>query len=189
VSPATSKNIWPYVAMAVGLIAAAALLHLEGRLWWCASCPGTLFTREAWSSQTSQLFLDPYSLTHLLHGLAFGGLLTLLIRNLSGSWRLGLAVLMESAWELIENSNTVIQRYREATAALGYQGDTVVNSLGDIVCCAIGFMLARKLGWWRSLILFFATELVLLVWIRDSLLLEIIMLIHPVNAIKAWQVV
>jgi len=99
-----------------------------------------------------------------------------------------MAITIEAAWELIENTNTVIQRYREATAALGYQGDTVVNSLGDIICCGIGFMIARKLGWYRSLLVFIATEAVLLIWIRDSLLLEILMLVHPINAIKVWQV-
>lgn len=99
-----------------------------------------------------------------------------------------MAITMEAIWELIENTNTVIQHYRAAIAALGYEGDTVVNSLGDIMCCGIGFMLARKLGWARSLIVFFATELMLLIWIRDSLVLEIITLVRPFNAIKAWQV-
>jgi hypothetical protein len=99
-----------------------------------------------------------------------------------------MVLMIESAWELIENTNTVIERYREATAALGYQGDTVVNSLGDIICCVLGFMIARKLGWRRSIVVFVATELLLVIWIRDSLLLEIIMLIRPINAIKVWQV-
>ena len=98
-----------------------------------------------------------------------------------------IAITIEAVWELIENTNSVIQHYRAATAALGYQGDTVLNSLGDIMCCAIGFILARKLGWGRSLIVFLATEVMLLIWIRDSLLLEIIMLISPINAIKVWQ--
>ena len=98
-----------------------------------------------------------------------------------------IAITIEAIWELIENTNTVIQHYRAATAALGYQGDTVVNSLGDVMCCGIGFMIARKLGWGRSLIVFFATEVMLLIWIRDSLILEIIMLISPMNAIKVWQ--
>ena len=115
------------------------------------------------------------------------GLLALLVRRMSSSWRFVLAIAIESVWEIIENTNTVIQRYREATASLGYQGDTVLNSMGDIFCCAIGFMVARKLGWRRSIVLFFAVEAVLLIWIRDSLLLEIIMLIHPMNSIKAWQ--
>ncbi len=117
----------------------------------------------------------------------FCGLLALLIRGMEPKWRLFMAIAIESAWELIENTNTVIGRYREATAALGYQGDTVVNSLGDIFCCGLGFMIARRLGWRRSIMLFMATELVLLIWIRDSLLLEITMLIYPVNPIKVWQ--
>jgi hypothetical protein len=97
------------------------------------------------------------------------------------------AIALESVWEVIENTNTIIDRYRVATASLGYQGDSIVNSLGDITACAVGFMIARKLGWRRSIVVFVAIELVLLVWIRDSLLLEIIMLIHPINAVKVWQ--
>ena len=155
-----------------------------------ACCCGRAFlwTSDAWSSLTSQTFFDPYSFTHLLHGLMFCGLLTLLVRGLPTSWRLCMAITIEAIWELIENTDTVIQHYRAATAALGYQGDTAMNSLGDIVCCGIGFMMARKLGSSRSLLVFFATEAVLLIWIRDSLLLEILMLVNPVNAIKLWQI-
>lgn len=103
------------------------------------------------------------------------------------AWRLCVAVAMEAVWEVIENSAYVIQRYREATASLGYQGDTVLNSLGDILCCSVGFMIARRLGWVRSIPIFVATEIVLLFWIRDSLILEMIMLLRPINAIKVWQ--
>jgi len=181
-----NRNLWPAFGILAILVLTALQLHNQGRLWWCA-CRGFLWTSDAWGSRTSQTFLDPYSFTHILHGLMFCGLLALLIRGMSAKWRLFLAIAIESAWELIENTNTVIDRYREATAALGYQGDTVVNSLGDIMCCGMGFIIARKLGWHRSIVLFVATELVLLSWIRDSLFLEIIMLIHPVNAIKAWQ--
>jgi hypothetical protein len=180
------RILWPAIGILVILLVTGLQLHNQGRLWWCA-CRGFLWTSDAWGPQTSQTFLDPYSFTHILHGLMFCGLLALLIRGMEAKWQLFMAIAIESAWELIENTNTVIDRYREATAALGYQGDTVVNSLGDIFCCGIGFMLARKLGWRRSIILFAATELVLLIWIRDSLLLEVIMLIHPVSAIKAWQ--
>jgi hypothetical protein len=190
VLPATSNfkttGLWP----ALGILAILGLtvlqLHRQGRSWWCA-CVGFLWTSDAWGPRTSQTFLDPYGFTHILHGLMFCGLLALLIRRTSWRWRLVLTIMIESFWELIENTNTVIERYREATAALGYHGDTVVNSLGDIMCCAIGFMIARKLGWRRSFLVFVATELVLLIWIRDSLLLEILTLIHPINAIKGWQ--
>ncbi len=180
------KNWWPVFGILVILGLTALQLHHQGRLWWCA-CRGFLWTSDAWGSRTSQTFLDPYSFTHVLHGLMFCGLLALLIRRITGKWRLFVAIAMESAWELIENTNTVIERYREATAALGYQGDSVVNSFGDIVCCGIGFMVARKLGWRRSIMVFVAAEIVLLVWIRDSLLLEIIMLVAPISGIKAWQ--
>ena len=181
------RHGWPLAVIALILIATAFELHRQGRLWACSSCPNFLWTSDAWSSHTSQLFLDPYSFTHLLHGVMFAGILALLIRKLSAGWRLVMAIAIESAWEMIENSNTVIQRYREATAALGYQGDTVLNSLGDIFCCAIGFSLAIKLGWRWSLVLFFGVEAILLFWIRDSLLLEILMLIRPSSVIKHWQ--
>jgi hypothetical protein len=146
-----------------------------------------LWTGDAWSAQTSQSFLDPYSFTHLLHGLVLCGLAVILAKRLPVSWRFCLAMAAESVWEIFENTEFVIQRYRVATAALGYHGDSVMNSMGDILCCALGFVLASRLGWRRSIALFLITEAALLVWIRDSLLLEIIMLIFPVHAIKVWQ--
>ena len=122
----------------------------------------------------------------------FAGLLLVMFRYIfkrhpSTTWRLVIVLAIEGLWEILENSNAVIDRYREATASLGYRGDTVVNSMGDIVCCGIGLLIARKLGWLRSLPVFIATEIILALWIRDSLILEIIMLIHPIDAIKAWQ--
>ena len=180
------RDCGPFLLIGLVLGFTAWQLHHQGRSWWC-HCRSFLWTSDAWGPQTSQTFLDPYSFTHILHGLAFCGLLALLVRNLSTIWRLVLTVVMESTWEIVENSNIIIERYRSATAALGYQGDTVVNSLGDILSCVVGFMIARRLGWRRSIFVFLATELVLTLWIRDSLLLEILMLIHPVNAIKLWQ--
>jgi hypothetical protein len=190
VHPSTLNHKITKVWLALGILAMLGLtvlqLHRQGRLWWCA-CRGFLWTSDAWGRLTSQTFLDPYSFTHILHGLMFCGLLALLMRGMSWRGRFLLAIMIESSWELIENTNTVIERYREATAALGYSGDTVVNSLGDIMCCGIGFMIARKLGWRRAIVVFVATELLLVIWIRDSLLLEILTLIHPINAIKIWQ--
>jgi len=183
----TTRKFWPWLTIALVVTAAAFQLHQQGRSWWCSCGRASFWTSNAWGSLTSQSFLDPYSFTHFLHGLMFCGLLTLLVRGLPTSWRLCIAITMEAAWELIENTETVIQHYRAATAALGYHGDTVMNSLGDITCCGIGFLIARKLGWSRSLVLFFAVEFVLLIWIRDSLLLEILMLVFPINAIKGWQ--
>ena len=87
----------------------------------------------------------------------------------------------------MENSAFVIERYRAATIAQGYTGDTIGNSLGDILSCALGFVLARRLGFRRSCLLFLATEVMLLLWIHDSLLLDVVMLVHPIDAIKVWQ--
>jgi hypothetical protein len=102
-------------------------------------------------------------------------------------WQILLAVLSEAAWEVFENTPFVINRYRAETAALGYEGDTVVNSFGDLLCAFIGFMIARRLGFRRSIIVFLVVEVILSVVIRDSLLLEILMLIKPIPAIKQWQ--
>lgn len=94
---------------------------------------------------------------------------------------------MEALWEVIENSDFVIQRYRIATAALGYQGDTIANSLGDVVSCGIGFMIAGYLGFGRTLALFVLIEVVLMIWIRDSLILNVLMLIYSLDEIRQWQ--
>ena len=102
-------------------------------------------------------------------------------------WRLTICLAAESLWEVIENTEMVIRRYREGTAALGYYGDSVANSMGDIVATALGVLLARYLGWRWSLLLFIVIELVLLAWIRDSLMLSILTLFFPSESLKAWQ--
>jgi uncharacterized membrane protein YjdF len=139
------------------------------------------------SSDNSQHIFDPYSFTHVLHGFVFYALLALVVPRLAVAWRLALALTIEAIWEVIENSPAVIERYRQATLALGYEGDTIVNSLADILCCGIGFMLARRLGFRRSLAVFIATEVTLILWIRDSLILNVVMLLFPIEAIKKWQ--
>ncbi|HEX3560773.1 MAG TPA: DUF2585 family protein [Pyrinomonadaceae bacterium] len=170
------------------LLAATALeLHRQGRLWTCPCGHFALWVGGAWSSETSQQLFDPYSFTHILHGLVLCGLLAWGLPRVPMRWRFFLAVACEAVWELVENTDFVIGRYREATAALGYAGDTVVNSLGDIAACAVGLALARRLGLLRSVLLFVATELVLLVWIRDSFLLNVLLLIYPSEKIRAWQ--
>jgi uncharacterized membrane protein YjdF len=187
----SQRSVWPPLLIVLIFVATAVQLRVQGRLWWC-SCRSFFWTSDAWSSLTSQTFFDPYSFTHLLHGFMFAGLLLVLFRfvlkkSVSTGWRLVIAMVLEAGWEILENTNAVIDRYRETTAALGYQGDSVVNSLGDMLCCGVGLLIARKLGWLRSLPIFIATEIILLIWIRDSLILEIIMLIRPIEAVKAWQ--
>jgi len=181
------KRVLPWIAIVVVLAGTVYQLRSQGRLWWCSCDYLLLWSGDPWSSDNSQHLLDPYSFTHVLHGFALCGLLALTVPRLSPVWRLWLAVSIEALWEVLENSEFVIRRYREETAALGYHGDTIVNSLGDILVCGLGFVLARHLGFRRTFALFMVTEVALVFWIRDSLLLNIIMLIYPIDAIKAWQ--
>jgi len=175
------------LAIVTSFAAAAILLRVEGRLWICACGKIQLWAGQVCSANNSQHFLDPYSFTHVLHGFLFFWLITLLFKRLNANWQLALAVVVEAAWEVFENTNFIINRYRSATAALGYNGDTIVNSSGDILCCLIGFIIARRLGLRRSLIVFVVLEVILIVWIRDSLLLEILTLVIPIDVIKTWQ--
>ncbi|MCB0172404.1 MAG: DUF2585 family protein [Anaerolineae bacterium] len=181
------KKLWPWLAMALILALSIFLLRSQGRLWICSCGQVYLWVGDIWSADNSQHLLDPYAFTHLLHGVIFFWLLTWLRPQMPLLWRLCIALGIEAAWEVLENSEMVIQRYRETTASLGYEGDTIINSVGDMLAMAAGFMLAYKLGFRRSLILFMVVELILLVWIRDSLILNIIMLIYPIDAIKQWQ--
>ena len=178
---------WPVLAIVASFAAAAVLLRLEGRLWLCACGSLRVWSGQVCSANNSQHLLDPFSLTHLLHGFLFLWLIAWLLPRLRGGWQVALAVALEACWEVFENTNFIIDRYRSATAALGYNGDTVVNSFGDIMCCLLGFLIARRLGLRHSLIVFAVFEVILIVWIKDSLLLEIVMLVVPIDALRAWQ--
>ncbi len=179
---------WPWLAIAAILLTAAATLRAEGRRWWCACGRPWPWSGDIWTRHNSQHLLDPYSFTHLSHGLIFFMVLSLRpFRRIAPLWRLAIAVAIEAAWEIIENSPAVIDRYRHATMALGYQGDSLANSLGDIACCLLGYLLARRLGLRASLLLLLAIELILLLWIRDNLTLNVLMLLHPIHALQHWQ--
>jgi hypothetical protein len=185
--PVRSRLLPPAIALAVVLFAGVVWLRANGRPWWCACGQPFLWSGEIQSSHNSQHLFDPYSFTHMLHGVVFFWLLALMLPRVSVSWRFVGATTLELMWELLENSNMVIERFRTATISLGYQGDTIGNSLGDELSCAVGFFIALKLGLWGSVALFTVTELVLVLWIRDSLILSTLMLIHPIEALKTWQ--
>src|SRR3712207_4833844 len=136
--PARRSTLWPWLASAAALLIAVAALHYQGRLWICSCGRVDLWAGNTKSSDNSQHILDPYSYTHVLHGLVFYGVLAWAMPRLSVAWRLCIAVAVEALWEVVENSEWVIQRYREATLALGYEGDTIVNAVADIACMAIG---------------------------------------------------
>lgn len=170
------------------IVSMMIFLRLEGRIWWCKSGDYAIYINEAWkSSHTSQHLFDPYTFTHVLHGILFFWLAGLLFSKFRPAWRFFIAILVESAWEVLENSNFIIDKYRENTSSLDYFGDSVFNSVGDVLACGAGFIVAYKLGWRRSLALFLAIEIILLFWIRDSFLLNVIMLIYPFDFLKQWQ--
>lgn len=135
----------------------------------------------------SQHLVDPYSFTHLEHGLLLYALLRPFGRWLGPSSRLILAVAIEGMWEAIENLPVVIERYRRATIALGYVGDSVVNSMGDIAACTLGLFLAQRLPVRWSVALFVSIELALLAIHRDNLTLNVLMLVFPLESVKTWQ--
>jgi|SRR5687768_2235809 len=182
------RSIWPWLAAAGVTVLMIFALRGQGRIWWCKSGDVALYVHQAWNStHTSQHLFDPYSFTHVLHGVLFFWLAGLLFCKLSLNWQFFIAIAAEAGWEVLENSAFIIARYRQNTASLDYFGDSVMNSVGDVAACALGFGIAAAIGRWRSLIFFFAVELVLLLWIRDGLLLNILMLIYPIDAIKSWQ--
>lgn len=184
----SKTNYLPLVLSQAAGAFMVALLYLQDRLWWCKLGDYAVYVIEAWnSSHTSQHFLDPYTFTHVLHGVLFFWLTGLLFPKLSAAWQFFIAVFAEAAWEVLENTNYTIEKYRENTASLDYFGDSILNSVGDLAACALGFWIAIKLGWWKSLIFFLLVEIVLLLWIRDGLLLNILMLIYPLDSVKNWQ--
>jgi hypothetical protein len=167
------KDWWPWLVMAAVMAVTAGQLRSQGRLWWCSCGQFYPWSGNVWSSHGSQHLFDPYTFTHILHGVILCGLLAWAWPKVSPTWRLCLAICIEALWEVFENTDFTIHRYRILTIALGYQGDTIANSLGDILSCGIGFALARRLGFWGSLGLFVGTETVLILWIGDRLLLDV----------------
>jgi hypothetical protein len=165
--------------------AAIAVLLAMGRPPIC-TC-GTVALWGPIGPTQSQMLADWYSPSHIVHGLLFYAILWLFARPISVERRFLLALLAECAWEIVENTPMVIDRYRTATAALGYTGDSVLNSTSDIAMMAIGFLAARKLPLWASLALLIALEVVPLLVIRDNLALNVWMLVAPSDSIRAWQ--
>jgi hypothetical protein len=176
--------MWP----ALALIALAAIIELVlGRVPWCTCGYVKLWHGVVQSSENSQHITDWYSFTHVIHGIAFYAILTLVAKPVAVRQKLLMAVFLEAAWEVIENTPFVINRYRAATISLDYYGDSVVNSVADIGAMMLGFWLARRLPWWVSLVLVVGIELGLGYAIRDNLTLNILMLVRPLEAVRRWQ--
>ena len=176
------------LAAALGVCAATAAIELwMGRLPFGPDGRIGLWEGNIWSSEQSQRFADPYTFSHTIHGMLFYAILWLLARRAPVRIRFIGALVMEGAWEILENSPIIINRYREATIALGYVGDSVFNSVSDILFAALGFLFAWRARPWVTVAVILVMELGTALWMRDNLTLNIIMLLYPIDAIKDWQ--
>ena len=184
-TPLIPRKYW---AIAFGIVALMAAIELAmGRHPICTCGTVKLFVATVHGPDNSQHIADWYTPSHIIHGFLFYLLGWLVLRGTPAGQRLLLAVSIEAAWEVLENSPIIIDRYREATIALGYSGDSVLNSSFDVVFMILGFGLARRLPVWATVALGLGFELLTLVVIRDNLFLNILMLVAPNDAIRAWQ--
>lgn len=178
--------------LALGLLALTAItvttLVAMGRRLGCACGSAVPWSFDVMSSHNSQHLIDPYTLSHILHGVVFYWAFRLVLGQRWPRGRFAAAMVLEALWEIVENTEMVINRYRESTASLDYHGDSVANSLADIAWCAAGYAAAASISVWASVGMFVVFELVMVVWIRDSLLLNVLMLVWPIEAVKQWQI-
>jgi hypothetical protein len=199
----------PLFALVALTIATLVTLRAMGRVPFCACGEARFFIADAWSPHTSQHLFDPYTPSHFSHGLIFYFVILYATRLVSRwktgwehdvlsptprrwewacvTWALVIAMAIETAWEIFENTPFVIDRYRSVTVSLDYSGDSVTNSFGDMLACFAGYLVARRLGLVKTLLLFVVLELATLAWIKDNLTLNVVMLLYPIEAVKQWQ--
>ncbi len=182
----TRKTLAYWITALIVVLTAIWLLWI-GREPICKCGYVKLWHGETMSSENSQHLADWYTPSHIIHGLLFYAGLWLVARRLSLGGRLAIATLIEAAWEIVENSDAVIERYRAVTISLDYYGDSVINSVADILAMMLGFFLASRLPVWASVALVIGFEALTMYLIRDGLALNVLMLISPLDAVRDWQ--
>lgn len=179
------------LAILLVVVAMAAILLAMGRVPICTCGTVKLWHGAVNSAENSQHIADWYTPSHVIHGMIFYGLLHWLVARGWIDWSLGgrflASVVIEAAWEVLENTPMIINRYRDATMAVGYTGDSVINSLADVGWMSLGFLMAWRLPAWVTVALAIAFELLTLFVIRDNLTLNVLMLVSPIAAIRQWQ--
>lgn len=168
-----------FVTGAIEYSTGRSLLGPDGKFgWWDGNI---------WGNENSQRVADAYSFSHVIHGMLFYAFLWLVARRVPIKYRFIMALILEAGWEILENSPIIIDRYRAATIAQGYVGDSVLNSVSDVVMAGIGFMVTKYSKIWVTVVLIIVMEIGCLFWIRDNLTLNVIMLLKPSESIKIWQ--
>lgn len=170
------------------MAATAVGLWAMGRPWWCGGGELWLWSGDVGSRHNSQHLADPYTLTHLSHGILFvWGLRLVIGARAATPVGVALDVALEAAWEIFENTDFVIGRYREVTIARGYYGDSIANALGDVLAMLVAYLATMRLPVLWSGFALLAIDAALAVWIRDGLILNVVMLVWPIEAVRAWQ--
>ena len=191
--PSSSEANWGRAALySLGVMVLMIItLRLMGRPWICECGTVKIWHGAVVSSENSQHIADWYTFSHITHGFLFYWLawcLSRFIRPLRPvPARLVLSVLVEAGWEILENTDFIIERYREATIALDYYGDSILNSSFDVIFMSLGFLVAARLPWLATLLIALSFEIFTAIMIRDNLSLNILMLLWPVEAVKTWQ--
>jgi hypothetical protein len=181
------RRINPFIVLVLIIVLTAGYLLWIGREPICKCGYVKLWHGVVVSSENSQHISDWYTPSHIIHGFLFFGLLWLVARKLAFGWRLVIATVVEAAWEILENSDMIIERYRAVTISLDYYGDSVLNVVADISAMILGFFLASRLPVWVTVALIVLFEAATIWLIRDGLALNILMLLYPLDGVAAWQ--